>query len=182
MKLFWLSRQRKPSGVKYTEDSTISPTSPKHRVTKQVAHLLLSLHFWFSPRGPAVGVSVPVFLFHIQYYRFQFAPPCYIMSLSICVLVSYSTKQKGFNTYIEPGKRCGTCCGAGAEEPKWNRLLEPEPKLRIVAPALAPAPAAFYLSKNWRNFYKKIMVAEEVFVNYYGTILILFGYNMHQSM
>jgi hypothetical protein len=32
------------------------------------------------------------------------------------------------------------CCGAGAEEPKLNCLLVPEPKLRIAAPALAPAP------------------------------------------
>jgi hypothetical protein len=35
-----------------------------------------------------------------------------------------------------------------AEEPKLNCLLEPEPKLQIVAPALATAPAPSYLEQN----------------------------------
>jgi hypothetical protein len=52
------------------------------------------------------------------------------------------------------------CCGTGAEEPKLNCILEPEPKLRIAAPA--PPPAPFYLP------YLKIMVAKEFFVNYYN--------------
>jgi hypothetical protein len=30
------------------------------------------------------------------------------------------------------------CCEAGAEEPKLNCLPEPDPKLQIAAPALAP--------------------------------------------
>jgi hypothetical protein len=37
------------------------------------------------------------------------------------------------------------CCGAEAEEPEFNCLLEPEPNLRI------PAPAPFYLPKTLRN-------------------------------
>ncbi len=41
------------------------------------------------------------------------------------------------------------CCGAGAEEPKWNCLPETEQKLRIAA--LAEAPALFYLPQTWRN-------------------------------
>ncbi len=49
-----------------------------------------------------------------------------------------------------------------AEEPKLNCLLEPEPKLRIAAPA------PFYLWQTWRNFIEKIMVAEEIFVNCYN--------------
>jgi hypothetical protein len=40
--------------------------------------------------------------------------------------------------------RLEECCGAGAEKPKLNCLLgpEPEPKLRIAAPA------PFYLSQT----------------------------------
>jgi hypothetical protein len=40
------------------------------------------------------------------------------------------------------------CCGAGAKEPKLNYLSEPEPKLRIPA----PAPDPFNLSKPWKTF------------------------------
>jgi hypothetical protein len=45
----------------------------------------------------------------------------------------------------------------GAAEPKFNSLLELEPKLRIAAPALASAPALtpFYLSHSKRNFLDK---------------------------
>jgi hypothetical protein len=60
------------------------------------------------------------------------------------------------------------CCGAGAEESKLNCLLEPEPKSQIAA----SDPASF-LTQTWRNLYKKIMVAEEVFVNCYNFITLL---------
>ncbi len=45
----------------------------------------------------------------------------------------------------EVGQLAGHQC-YGAEEPKLNSLLVPEPKLRIAAPAPtpAPAPAPFY--------------------------------------
>ncbi len=56
-----------------------------------------------------------------------------------------------------------------AEEPKLNGLLEPEPKLRIAAPAPAPAPAPFSIYHRLEDILlKKIMVAEEVFVNCYN--------------
>ncbi len=48
----------------------------------------------------------------------------------------------------------------GAEEPKLNSLLEPEPKLRIAA----PAPPLFYLPGLNKCCRKKIMVAEKVIV------------------
>jgi hypothetical protein len=41
------------------------------------------------------------------------------------------------------------CCRAGGEEPKLSSLLEPEPKLRIAAPA------PFFLPQNLRNFRDK---------------------------
>ncbi len=47
--------------------------------------------------------------------------------------------------------------------PKLNCLLEPEPKLRI----LAPAPAPFFFQRL-EILEKKIMVAKEVFVNFYN--------------
>jgi hypothetical protein len=47
-----------------------------------------------------------------------------------------------------------------AKEPKLNCL--PEPKVQIAASA------PFHLPQTWKKFYrKKIMVAEEVFVNCY---------------
>jgi hypothetical protein len=50
------------------------------------------------------------------------------------------------------------CCGAGAEAPNLNCLLEPEPKFRITAPD--PASDPYHLIKDLKKFYrKKVMVA-----------------------
>ncbi len=45
-----------------------------------------------------------------------------------------------------------------SREPKLNCLQEPEPNLRIAAPAPSYSP-------DFKKFYRKIMVAEEFFVN-----------------
>ncbi len=50
------------------------------------------------------------------------------------------------------------------EEPKLNSLLEPEPELRIAA----PAPSPFYLPGLNKCCRRKIMVAEKVIVNCYN--------------
>jgi hypothetical protein len=65
-----------------------------------------------------------------------------------------------------------------AEEQKLSCLLEPEPKLQNCGSG------SFLFIKDLKKFYrKKSWLQKEFVVNYHSfKFLILFGYNMHQSL
>ncbi len=60
-----------------------------------------------------------------------------------------SVQQKTEHSVVFQTQR--HCCGAGAEEPKFYGLPEPEPKLRIAAPALV----FFLFIEDLKKFYRK---------------------------
>jgi hypothetical protein len=65
------------------------------------------------------------------------------------------------NTGVRYGSSLEQCCGTGAE---IKLPTGAGAEIMIAAPAPAPYPAPFYLSKTWRNFIEKFMVAKEFFV------------------